>query len=119
MDYGLKGKVVLITGASQGIARAAAEIFANEGAKLAIAARTEKTIREAEQQLRAKTEVLADAFDVTDSAAVDRFVAASVERFGRVDVAVANAGGPPAKSFLTISMEEWRKATELSFLSVV
>ncbi len=41
------------------------------------------------------------------------------EKFGRIDICVANAGGPPPKNFLSISMDEWRKAVELSFLSVV
>lgn len=120
MDYGLKDKVVLITGASQGIARSAAELFAAEGAKLAICSRNEKSIREAEQQLAARgATVMSDALDATDTAAVERFVARTVEFFGRVDVAISNAGGPPAKNFLSTTMEEWRKATELNFLSVV
>src|SRR5436305_11038638 len=121
METGLKGRVVLVTGASQGIARAAAEIFANEGAKLAICARTEKTIREAERELQAKHagDVLAEVVDVTDATGVERFVAKVAERFGAVDVCVANAGGPPAKNFLSTTMDEWRKATEMSFLSVV
>src|SRR5437764_11542690 len=107
METGLKARVVLVTGASQGIARAAAEIFAVEGAKLAICARTEKTIREAERELQAKhsCEVLAEVVDVTDSAAVQRFVGTVVERFGSVDVCIANAGGPPAKNFLSTTME--------------
>ena len=41
------------------------------------------------------------------------------ERFGRIDVCVANAGGPPAKNFLSIPAEEWRKAVELNLMSTV
>src|SRR5439155_23680521 len=56
---------------------------------------------------------------VTDAAAVQRFVEQVTKRFGRIDVCVANAAGPAAKSFLSISNDEWRKAVEMNFLSVV
>jgi 3-oxoacyl-[acyl-carrier protein] reductase len=56
---------------------------------------------------------------VTDGAAVQRFVEQVSKRFGRLDVCVTNAGGPPAKNFLSVSTEEWRKAVDLNFLSVV
>ena len=49
---------------------------------------------------RYNAEVLAQAFDVTNAAAVSRFVAAVAEKFGSVDICVTNAGGPPAKGCL-------------------
>jgi len=64
-------------------------------------------------------EVLAEAFDVTDAAAVSGFVSTVAEKFGSVDICVANAGGPPAKGFLAASLEEWQHALELNFLSTV
>lgn len=121
MDSGLKNKVALLTASSEGIARAAAEALAAEGARLAMCARNESKLRNAADQLQTRygIEVLAEAVDVTDFSAVREFVSRVAERFGRIDVCLANAGGPPAKNFLSIEMEEWRKNIDLIFLSVV
>jgi 3-oxoacyl-[acyl-carrier protein] reductase len=121
MDLGLKDKVAIVAASSHGLGRAAAERFAAEGARLAICSRDEKSIQGVAESLRAeyRTDVLAQACDVTDAAAVHRFCSATAERFGRIDVCVTNAGGPPAKGFLAVSVDEWRRAVDLNFLSVV
>src|SRR5215469_10318236 len=121
MDLGLKGRGVIVAASSQGMGRAAAELFAREGAQVAMCARTEKPLRTAADQIRAETgaEVYAHALDVTDAAAVQNFVEQVAKHFGRIDVCVTNAGGPPAKNFLSITTDEWRKAEEQNFLSVV
>jgi len=101
--------------------RAAATAFAAAGANVALCARTEKKLNAAAEEIRKShhVEVFAQPVDVTEFAAVESFVAAVAKKFGRVDICVANAGGPPPKNFLSISMEEWHKAVDLSFLSVV
>src|SRR5947207_8668001 len=121
MDLGLKGRGVIVAASSEGMGRAAAEAFAREGAQVAMCARTEKTLRAAAEQIRSETraEIYAEALDVTDSGAVQKFVEQAVKQFGRLDVCVTNAGGPPAKKFLTVSTDEWRKAIDQNFLSVV
>jgi 3-oxoacyl-[acyl-carrier protein] reductase len=121
MDLGLKGRGVIVAASSQGIGLAAAEAFAREGAQVAMCARNESTLREAADTIRSETgaEVYAAPLDVTDSARAQHFVEDVAKRFGRIDVCVTNAGGPPAKNFLSISADEWRKAVELNFLSVV
>jgi 3-oxoacyl-[acyl-carrier protein] reductase len=121
MELGLKGRGVIVAASSQGMGRAAAELFAREGAQVAMCARTQKPLQEAADQIRSETgaEVYAEPLDVTDGAAVQRFVEQVSKRFGRLDVCVTNAGGPPAKNFLSVSTEEWRKAVDLNFLSVV
>jgi 3-oxoacyl-[acyl-carrier protein] reductase len=121
MELGLKGRGVIVAASSQGMGRAAAELFAREGAQVAMCARTQKPLQEAADQIRAETgaEIYAEPLDVTDGAAVQRFVEQVSKRFGRLDVCVTNAGGPPAKNFLSVSTEEWRKAVDLNFLSVV
>ncbi|HLQ51931.1 MAG TPA: SDR family oxidoreductase [Terriglobales bacterium] len=120
MQTGLKDRVAIVTGSSSGMGRATAAALAAEGAKIAMCARTEKTLLAAAEEIRGrcKTDVFAQAVDVTDSDAVKRFVAAAAERLGGVDICVANAGGPPAKNFLSISMEEWQKAVATNFMSV-
>ena len=121
METGLRGKTVLITGASQGMGRATAEAFAAEGARLAMCARNQKTLEAAQAEIssRHKIEVMVEAVDVTDADKLRRFVAAAAEHFGGIDVAVANAGGPPAKNFLSLTPDDWRKAVDVNFLSVV
>src|SRR5260370_8870107 len=121
MDLGLKGRGVIVAASSQGIGRATAEGFGREGAQVAMCARTEAALREAADKIRKETgaEVFAEPLDVTDADQVQRFIEQVAKRFGRIDVCVANAGGPPAKNFLSISTEEWRKAVDLNFLSVV
>src|SRR5437016_528656 len=121
MDLGLKGRGVIVAASSEGIGRAAAEAFAREGAQVAMCARTEKTLRAAAEQIRGETraEIYTEALDVTDSGVVQKFVEQAAKQFGRLDVCVTNAGGPPAKNFLTVSTDEWRKAIDQNFLSVV
>lgn len=87
------GKVVLITGASSGIGRSTAHAFARRGALLVLAARGESGLRAAAEECRRLgAEVLVVPTDVTDEAQVHALVAAAVERFGRLDVVVGNAG---------------------------
>src|SRR5512147_1068297 len=121
MDLGLKGRGVIVAASSEGIGRATAEAFAREGAQVAMCARTEKTLLEAAGQIRSQTsaEVYAEPLDVTNAAAVQQFTERVAKQFGRIDVCVTNAGGPPAKDFLAVSADEWHKAIETNFMSVV
>jgi len=124
METGLKGKVVIVAGASQGMGRATAEAFAAEGAIVAMCARTEATLQAAAAEIRkhnaaAVSSVFAKAVDVSDAAQVKAFVAEVAERFGGVDVCVANAAGPPPKTFLNISEQDWQSAFAMNFMSVV
>jgi 3-oxoacyl-[acyl-carrier protein] reductase len=121
MDLGLKNRVALVAASSQGIGRATAEGFAAEGCRVAMCARNSHTLQAAADNIRKEygVEVLAEAFDVTDAAAVSRFVAAVAQKFGSVDICVTNAGGPPAKGFLAASLDEWQRALEMNFLSTV
>jgi 3-oxoacyl-[acyl-carrier protein] reductase len=121
MDLGLKNRVALVAASSQGIGLATAEAFAAEGCRVAMCARNAQTLQTAAEKIRQKyrSEVLAEAFDVTDSSAVGRFVAIVAEKFGGVDICVTNAGGPPAKGFLAASIDEWQRALAANFLSTV
>jgi 3-oxoacyl-[acyl-carrier protein] reductase len=121
MNTGLKGKAVLITGASQGMGRATAEAFAAEGARVAICARKTETIKAAGEEIKAKhkIDVIAEVVDVTNLPALRAFAARVEKEFGAIDVCVANAGGPPSKQFAQTTIEDWRHAFELNFLNVV
>jgi 3-oxoacyl-[acyl-carrier protein] reductase len=121
MDSGLKNKVVLLTGSSEGIGRAAAERFAAEGARLAMCSRSETKLHKAAEDIRTlhNSEILVEAVDVTNFDAIQQFVKEVAENFGSIDVCLANSGGPPAKNFLSIELEEWRRNTDLIFISVI
>ncbi|WP_296261222.1 MULTISPECIES: SDR family oxidoreductase [unclassified Pseudomonas] len=93
MNIDLSAKRVIITGGSRGIGLAIAKAFANEGARVAICARSEHAVREAGQVLAERAQaVIARAVDVTDSAAVQGFVSEVAQAWGGVDVLVNNAG---------------------------
>src|SRR5271166_64220 len=121
MDLGLKGRVALVAASSQGIGLATAEAFAAEGCRVAMCARNKDALNAGAEKIRKQyqAEVFTEAFDVTDPAAVTRFVADVVAKFGGVDICVTNAGGPPAKGFLAASLEDWQKAIDANFLSNV
>ncbi len=121
MEAGLKNRVAIVAASSQGIGRATAEAFAAEGCRVAMCARTAQTLAAAADKIRKQysVEVLDQTLDVTNADAVRRFVDAVVAKFGSADICVTNAGGPPAKGFLAASLEEWRKAVDLNFLSAV
>jgi 3-oxoacyl-[acyl-carrier protein] reductase len=121
MDLGLKDRVALVAASSQGLGKAVALGLAREGAKLALCARGESTLAAAADEIRAATgaEVLTRALDVTSYEQVRAFVSETVSRYGRLDICVANAGGPPAKSFADTTPEDWQRTSELNLLSTV
>ena len=121
METGLKSKVAIVAGSSQGIGRAVAEALAAEGCRLALCSRTPQTLEAAAEQIRKQHngEVFCQAFDVRDATAVHGFVEAVAGKFGSADICVTNAGGPPAKGFLAVTLEDWQKAVEQNFLSTV
>jgi 3-oxoacyl-[acyl-carrier protein] reductase len=121
MDLGLKDRVAIVAAASQGLGKAVALGLAQEGAKLAICARTEPTLNATAEEIRKKTgvEVWARPLDVTVPDEVSKFVAAAAERFGRLDICVTNAGGPPSKPFSETTVDDWRGAVNLNFMSTL
>ena len=121
MDLGLKNRVAIVAASSQGLGKAVALGLAREGSDLALCARTESTLNATAEEIRRETgaQVKTSALDVTNHDEVRRFVAETVERFGRLDVCVANAGGPPTKTFAETTVEDWHAAAELNLMSTV
>lgn len=117
----MRGKVALVAGASQGMGRAIAAGFAREGAKISICARGEGRLQEAAEMIRRETgtELLATVADMTRLEDIQRFVSRTVEKFGRLDIVVTNAGGPPPGEFMKFTDEDWERAFRLSFLSAL
>jgi 3-oxoacyl-[acyl-carrier protein] reductase len=121
MDLGLKDRVALVAASSTGLGKAVALGMAREGAKLALCARTQSTLEATAEEIRRETgvEVLARTIDVTSPDQVRAFVAEIAAQFGRIDICVANAGGPPSKSFAETSVQDWHTAAELNLMSIV
>lgn len=120
MDLQLNGKVALITAASKGLGKASALALAREGAKVVISARSE-AIHATAQAIRDETgaEVLALQVDVTDQTAIEQMVAQALDTFGRIDILIINAGGPPPGNFFDVTIDQWNHAVQLTLMSAV
>ena len=116
MDTGLKGRTVLITGASRNLGSAAALAFAGEGANLAIctSAKMKELNEVADQARKLGVKVVAEKCDVTDSGAVAAFVKKTRDQLGGVDVAVNIAGFRAESPLLKTSWEEWTRAIDVN-----
>ena len=121
MDLGLKDKVALVAAGSRGLGRAVAEELAAEGASLVLCARDATTLAETTAAIADQTgaHVLGVPCDVTAASQVKQLVASGIDRFGRIDILVTNAGGPPAGRFDQLTQEQWEEATRLTLYSAV
>jgi len=121
MDLGLNDKVALVTAASRGLGKAVASELAREGVCVAICARGGETLRATARGIATDTgaEVLPVVADVTVPAEIKRLVSSVEERFGRIDVLVSNAGGPPSGTFEEFDDAAWEAAWRLNLLSTV
>jgi 3-oxoacyl-[acyl-carrier protein] reductase len=118
MESGLKGRVALVCAASKGLGKATASGLAVEGARVAICARHRPALEATAAEIRAATgsEVLAIEADLSRPADVAQLVDQTVRHFGRLDILVTNAGGPPPGAFESFSDADWQKAIELSLM---
>ncbi len=122
MELGLKGKIVLVTGASKGIGKAIATAFAAEGAKVAIAARNLEDLEKAAGEIAKNTgaQVMSVAADSTKADDIIRMTTEVVQRFGTVHVLVNNAGGVGAFApFEKLTDEDWLQILNFNVLSAV
>ena len=121
MDFGLRDKIALVAASSQGLGRAVAEELAREGAHLVLCARNKATIERVAQALSNEHGIRAIgiAADLSHEGAAARVVAEGIRAFGRIDVLVTNAGGPPAGPFESHESEHWRAAVRLNLESVI
>jgi 3-oxoacyl-[acyl-carrier protein] reductase len=121
MDLGLNGRVALVAAASRGLGKAVATTLAEEGARVAIFSRRLEATEAAAGEIRSRTggEILPLAADVNDLSQLEGVVRATIDRFGRLDILINNAGGPPPGTFDTLSEEQWRQAVDLTLMSAV
>ncbi len=121
MDMGLKGRVALVTGGSDGIGRGSAWALACEGVDVAICARGSEKLEKTAQDIRSAcgTKVLAVTADVTKAEDVRNFVARAADTFGRIDILMNNAGTGSDEKIETTPDEKWQHYWELNTLSAI
>ena len=117
MDLRLAGKTALITGASKGIGRSVAELFAEEGVSLELAARGQADLDEAANAIhkRYNVSIKTHAVDLSTREGVDQLGGAC----GHVDILVNNAGSIPSGPFLEIDRDAWHKAYDLKLFGFI
>jgi NAD(P)-dependent dehydrogenase (short-subunit alcohol dehydrogenase family) len=116
----LRDKIVIISGIGPGLGSALAELAADEGASLAICARTQTKLDTCASSIGSRAPVLAMATDVTDANQCMAFVQAVDARYGRVDILINSAYvtgeyGPAA----TVDLDEWRKAIDVNLFGTM
>lgn len=121
MDLGLKDRAALVTGASKGLGRAVAERLAMEGADVVVNSRSADALEATAAGIARATgrRVLSVAGDVADEAFCAHLVERAASGLGRLDILIANAGGPPPGGVDDFTPEAYRKAVDLNLLSTV
>ena len=121
MDLGIKDKIAIIGGASQGIGYGVAHQLAEEGARVVITARREPALQEAAEKIRKDTgaEVLVIPSDIRKSEDCARVAEATLKAYGRIDILVNNDGAPPIGKIEDFDDVAWQKAVEQNLFSVI
>lgn len=120
MDFGIRGRIALVCGASKGIAYATAEALAHEGCALAICSRDATAIEAAAVRLReVGVPVLSMVADLSTEAGIETVVRETHSEYGHVDILIANTGGPPTGPAMEHDWAAWTKASELLLRSAV
>jgi NADP-dependent 3-hydroxy acid dehydrogenase YdfG len=120
MSNNIKGKVIVITGASSGLGEAAARLLSAEGATVALGARRVERLKSLADELTAKGgKALAMATDVTKNDDVKKLVDTAVETFGRIDVIINNAGLMPQSPLERLKVDEWDRMIDVNIKGVL
>ena len=120
MDLGLKGKVAIVTGSTEGIGKATALNFAQQGAKVAICSRDAEKVKQAVAEIEAAGgEVLGMAADISKAADIEQFIHAVAAKFGRIDILVNNAGSSQRGAFLETEDAKWAADFELKVFGAI
>ena len=121
MDLGLRDKSALVTASSRGLGRACALALSQEGARVAICARNSHLLGDTAHAIRQATgnDVLALPADLSRAEDCRQVVEQTAAHFGALHVLVTNNGGPPPGLFLDFGDDDWRRAVDLTLMSVV
>jgi 3-oxoacyl-[acyl-carrier protein] reductase len=121
VDLGLRGKVAVVTGGSEGIGRAAAQSLGREGVSVVVCARRADLLRESAAAVAEATgaEIVPVKADVTVPSEVENVIQTAVDRFGRLDILVNNAGTSAAGAFESLTDEAWQADLELKLFGAI
>ena len=123
MELGLRNRVAVVCAASQGLGLAVAVGFAREGAHVVICSRDSRKLAEAGKQVRAAAaegaRVVAVTADLTKAAHIKKLFRSALREFGRIDVLVTNAGGPPVGAFPDLDDRTWQRGIDLNLMSTI
>jgi len=125
MNLGLENKIALVLASSKGLGLACAKVFHQEGARVMICSRSEENLKAAKSQIL-KTESISNnntvewtVADLMDEEDIKNLVNKTMNKFGRIDILVHNAGGPPSKPISNVSKEEWSNSIQLNLRSFI
>lgn len=119
MDLNLKGKVVVITGGATGIGKAAALEFLKEGCKVAVCGRRQAKLDEAAAEAKAAgVELMTESVDVTDVDSLQNFADHVLEKYGKIDIWMNNAGSNYIKSMVDYTTDEFKRMVDIILVSV-
>jgi 3-oxoacyl-[acyl-carrier protein] reductase len=120
MDLKLNNKVAIVLAASKGLGKAIAMALSAEGAKVIIGSRNEEALNKTAAEIKQLTgnDVVAIPVDVSNAVQVTAFINKAAAAFGRIDILLNNAGGPPFDKFENFDDGQWQKAFDLNLLSM-
>ena len=125
MNLGLNNKVALVLASSKGLGLACAKGLYSEGANVIICSRSKENLEKAKKNItesrpkNLKNKILAIETDLNDEVHIKSLVERTIKEFGRLDILVHNAGGPPSAPISKINKEDWQNSINLNLLSFV
>ncbi|MEW9672011.1 SDR family oxidoreductase [Ammoniphilus sp. 3BR4] len=121
MNFHLENKVALVVASSQGLGKAMAIELLKEGARVMLSGRDEEKLQQVQQDLQrlGTGSVAYCRADITKLEDVQQLVQATRDTYGKIDILINNAGGPPGGSFEQLSDDQWQQAFELNLLSYI
>lgn len=125
MNLGLKNKVALVLASSKGLGLACAKGFYKEGANVVICSRSKENLNNAKEEIEQvesfskESKVFPIVADLIYEDQLNNLVEKTIEEFGKIDILVHNAGGPPSGSIDKITKEDWSNSIELNLLSFI
>lgn len=124
MDLGLRGRVAIVCASSDGLGKATAQSFVKEGTHVVVCGRDRRRLIAAAREIAMRgkgksAEVMPVAADLSRAKDIRKLVSSAVKEFGRVDILVCNAGGPPVAPFAGLGDEQWQRGVDLTLFSAI